>query len=209
MPTLYELAGDRKALYDLLHDMIDPETGEAREFTDEEAAAFVSMDEETSESLDRKIDNICKVFKVLNAEAEVAEAERCAMRDEMARLSRTAKARDNAAGRAKMLISKAFDLLGKTKHKTALFNVYTSHSAKSAKPGQLFDIDKIPVRFQKRELDAKAVSDAVKAGELFEREDRPGSLFYTAQVCDGDTCALTERELEGVTWGGTSFLVVR
>jgi len=204
MATLYELTNDRKALYDLIGDLTDPETGETRELTVEEMEALVALDNEMSDAVDSKIDGICKVYKTINAQAEVAQVERATFRDEMSRLSRTATARENEAKRVKNLIGYFFDKLGKTRHKTSLFNVYTQATRKSAKPDMSYDADKIPVEYLKRELSASAIDSAIKEGRLYEKTaplDK-GKLFYI----DGQG---VEQRLAGVSYLGGETLVIR
>ena len=204
MATLYELTNDRKALYDLIGDLTDPETGETRDLTVEEMEALVALDNDTGDDVDNKINNICKVYKTINAQAEVAEAERVAFRDEMNRLSRTATARGNEAKRVKNLIGYFFDRLGKTKHRTSLFNVYTQATRKTAKPDMFYDADKIPVEYLKRELSPSAIDNAIKEGRLYEKTDplTRGMLFYVDELG-------FEQILAGVSYLGGETLVIR
>jgi len=204
MATLYELTNDRKALYDLIGDLTDPETGETRELTVEEMEALVALDNETGDAVDGKIDNICKVYKTINAQADVAQAERAAFRDEMSRLSKTATARENEAKRVKNLIGYFFDKLGKTRHKTSLFNVYTQATRKTAKPDMFYDADKIPVEYLKRELSASAIDNAIKEGRLYEKTSPldKGRLFFIDELG-------IEQSLAGVSYLGGESLVIR
>jgi len=204
MATLYELTNDRKALYDLIGDLTDPETGETRDLTVEEMEALVALDNDTGDAVDNKINNICKVYKTINAQAEVAEAERVAFRDEMNRLSRTATARGNEAKRVKNLIGYFFDRLGKTKHRTSLFNVYTQATRKTAKPDMFYDADKIPIEYLKRELSPSAIDSAIKEGRLYEKTDPldKGMLFYVDEMG-------FEQRLVGVSYLGGETLVIR
>jgi len=204
MATLYELTNDRKALYDLIGDLTDPETGETRNLTVEEMEALVALDNDTGDAVDNKINNICKVYKTINAQAEVAEAERVAFRDEMSRLSRAATARGNEAQRVKNLIGYFFDRLGKTKHRTSLFNVYTQATRKTAKPDMFYDADKIPVEYLKRELSPSAIDNAIKEGRLYEKTDplTRGMLFYVDELG-------FEQILAGVSYLGGETLVIR
>ena len=204
MATLYELTNDRKALYDLIGDLTDPETGETRNLTVEEMEALVALDNDTGDAVDNKINSICKVYKTINAQAEVAEAERVAFRDEMNRLSRTATARGNEAKRVKNLIGYFFDRLGKTKHRTSLFNVYTQATRKTAKPDMFYDADKIPIEYLKRELSPSAIDSAIKEGRLYEKTDPldKGMLFYVDEMG-------FEQRLVGVSYLGGETLVIR
>ena len=204
MATLYELTNDRKALYDLIGDLTDPETGETRELTVEEMEALAALDNETGDAVDSKIDSICKVYKTINAQAEVAQVERATFRDEMSRLSRTATARENEAKRVKNLISYFFDKLGKKKHKTPLFNVYTQATRKTARPDIFYDVDKIPVEYLKRELSASAIDSAIKEGRLYEKTSPldKGRLFFIDELG-------IEQSLVGVSYLGGETLVIR
>jgi hypothetical protein len=203
--TIYDIMGDIGSLQSLINGLTDEETGETRELTDEDKGVFLEWIEENEKNFKGKFDNLCRFYKNQKAYADLAEAERKSLSDEMARLSRRAKARANEGDRIKCLIGWALDKIRQKKYKTELFSAGYQNTAKSAKPTATFNPDDIPARYLKRELSPSAVSDAVKEGALYEHEDDPvqrGSLFYRDE--DGK-----ERKLNGVGYLNGTALVIR
>ena len=179
MASIYEISNDYRALVSLLEGMTD-DNGETREFTDEEKDFFTQGFKECGENFKTKFDSIYKVYCNFKAEADVAETERAAMKAEMERLSKRAKARDNEAGRLKGLIAYAMDIIKMKKIKTDLFSCGYQSTQKSAREDSTFNIDKIPVEYLKRELSSSAIKKAVMEGRLYEKDDpiTRGKLFY-------------------------------
>jgi hypothetical protein len=211
--TIYEISGDYKALEALLNEMTD-ENGETREFTDEEKEFFSQGFEECGENFKTKFDNIYKVYCNFKAQAEIAEAEKNVMKDEMERLRKRANARMNEAGRLKGLIIYAMDILKMKKIKTEIFSAGFQATQKSAKPiTGFFNPDNIPAEFLKRELSSSAIKKAVEEGRLYdkyenyteeEKKKHPldiGKLFYKESGI--------EKVLEGVSYLGGETLVIR
>ena len=133
--TIYDVVNDFYALKNLTNEaMTDPETGEVRELTEEEKTDFLAWIEECEQNRDVKFNNIYKAYRNIKAEANIAEAERKALKDEIDRLSKRAKARENEASRVKNLFAYAMDRLKMKKYKTALFSIGWQAIRKSAKP---------------------------------------------------------------------------
>jgi len=201
--TIYEISNDFKALESLLNEMTD-ENGETREFTDEEKEFFTQGFKECGDNFKTKLDNIYKVYCNFKAQAEIAEAERNVMKEEMERLNKRAKARENEAARLKGLIGYAMDIIHMKKIKTDLFSCGYQATQKSAKPiDGFFKPENIPIKYLKGELSPSAIKEAVKEGKLFESDDplKRGKLFYL----NGNNVV----ELEGVSYLGGETLVIR
>jgi hypothetical protein len=204
MATIYNIVSDCKALENLIKEETDPETGELREISDEEKAVFLEWINEAEEKLESKFNNIFKAFKNKQAEADIAEAERKALKDEYDRLSKRSKARENEANRIKGLFAYALEKLNLKKYKTPLFSIGWQATRETAKEDKgFFDIDKIPVEYLKKELSSTAISEAVKEGKLFKKdgEINRGKLFYLDNGI--------EKKLEGVSYLGGETLVIR
>lgn len=205
MSTIYSIVGDVKALNDLIESLTDEETGETRELTDEEKQTFAAWVKEESEAFDSKFDRICKFFKNLKASAATAQAERDALKDEMDRLSKRAKARENEAGRIKDLLWFAFDALGMKKHKTELFSAGIQATAASVRTDSTFDIAKIPAKYWKTpELSASAIKAGLDSGELFQKPDAENPLER-----DKVFVKETGESLPGIRYSQGATLVVR
>ena len=215
MSTIYSIVGDVKALNDLIESLTDEETGETRELTDEEKQTFAAWVKEESEAFDSKFDKICKFFKNLKATAATAQAERDALKEEMDRLSKRAKARENEAGRIKDLLWFAFDALGMKKHKTALFSAGIQATAASVKTDSSFDIAKIPsFLYKEPELSATKIKEGLAAGTLYQKPEDENPLerdkvFYKQEMPVEDHFEMIEFSLPGVRYSQGSTLVVR
>ena len=201
--NVYEIADEYMALVALANELTD-DNGETRDFTDEERSQFTAWADEIEGNFEDKFNGIYKVYCNFKAQAEIAEAERAALKDEMDRLSKRAKARLNEAGRLKGLIAYAMEILKIKKYKTPLFSIGWQATAKSAKPVEgFFNLDLIPTQYLKRELSPSAIKAAVEDGSLYERDGElhRGKLYYM----DGGT----EKVLAGVSYLGGETLVVR
>jgi hypothetical protein len=201
--TLYNIVGDITALIKLAEGAVDEETGEVTPVSDDDRKTIAEWFEQSEKDFNGKFDNICKFRKNLQADAEVAAAERDALKAEMDRLSKRAKATEAKADRMKALILYAFEKMKIKKHKTALFSAGIQATAEGAKPTTMFNADLIPSEYLKRELAASKVKEAVQSGKLT-RKDGPldrGKLFY---LKDGE-----ETELKGVAYLGGETLVIR
>jgi hypothetical protein len=202
--TMYNIVQDIEALAALMEECTDEETGETRELSAEAKATFLDLISETESAFESKFDNICRFFRNLQAEAAVSLAEKDALKAEMDRLSKHAKAAENKASQLKDLIRDALNRLKWPRYKTALFSAGIQATRKSAKPTSTFDPRKVPARYLKpAELSASAVQDAVKSGALYEKEGghTRGRLYY--KDADG------EHELAGVAYLGGDTLVIR
>jgi hypothetical protein len=201
--TIYNVISDIRALRGLINGLTDEETGETREVGDEERRVFLEWINENEANFNEKFNNTCRVFKNLQAQAAVAVAERDALKAEIDRLSRRAKARENEANQLKSLLWFAFDALKMQKYKTELFSAGIQNTRKTAKPTAVFSPDEIPARYLRRELAPSLISEAVAAGELYEKEgpEHYTKLFYLDEA--------GEHELKGVAYVQGYALVIR
>jgi hypothetical protein len=201
MSTLYEITEDMEALRRLVDEAVNDESGETVELTDEETAAFTEWLNETQAAFETKFNNVCRFSKNLKHEADMAEAERASFKAEMDRLSQRAKAAQARADRVKNLIHLAFDKIGVSKYKTAYFQAGIQNTPYSVKTNCMFDPSKIPDKYLKKELNITAVKEAIKAGELYQKDDSSldiGKLFTT-----------TGEALTGVSYQHGKTLVIR
>lgn len=202
--TIYNVVADFYVLKNLSEEaMTDPETGEVRELTEQENADFLTWINESKDNLETKMNNISKVYSNKKAEIELIEAEIKVLKDEIDRLNKKKKARENEANRIKNLLAYALEKFNFRKFKTFLFTIYYQKTAKSVKTDSLFNLDKIPVDYLRRELSPSAIKKAVDDGQLYE-SDNPlfrGKLFYRE---DG-----IEKMIEGVSYLAGKSLVVR
>jgi hypothetical protein len=201
--TIYNIISDVKALESLINNLTDEETGETREITDEEKQIFLDFLNENESNFKDKFDAICRFFKNLQAQSVVATAEKDALKAEMDRLSKRAKAREHEADRLKGLLWFALDSLKIEKFKTDLFSAGIQNTRKTAKPTSVFNLDDIPAEYLRKELAPSFISDAVKEGRLYEKEGPENStkLFYRD---DSGEC-----ELKGVAYVQGKTLVIR
>jgi cell division protein FtsB len=203
MTMIYDIIPDILALKNLINDLTDEETGESREVTEEERQSFLGWIKENETNFNEKFDNICRLFKILKAQADVAAAERDTLKAEMDRLSKRATARENEAERLKSLLWFALDSLKMTKYKTALFSAGIQNTRKTVRPTSIFNPDEIPVEYLRRELAPSLITEAVKTGALYEKPEPENrtKLFYRGEA--------GEQELKGVAYVQGSALVIR
>ena len=204
MSTMYEIAHDIDAVRRLVEEAVDEESGEVKPLSDEDKAVLSEWLDESKTAFDQKFDNICRFSRNLKHDAEIAEAERAAMKAEMQRLSRRAEVAENRAYYLKNLIRFTFDKLGFTKYKTALFSAGVQKTQYAVQQTAMFNVSLIPDKFLKKELSASAVKEAVKEGTLYLKDDNPlyrGTLFYK----EGGA----EKQLEGVFYSQGETLVIR
>lgn len=201
MSTIYNIVGDIKALHSLIESMTDEETGEVRELSDEDRAVFIEWVQEQTEAFDLKFDRICKFYKNLRSEAAEAVAERDSLKEEMDRLSKRAKTRENKAERIKSLIWYALDSLKVKKHETALFSATVQNTAASLRVGDSVFLPQavallVPEEFRKPpEIDGKVVREALKAGDWTTNElgavlDNEGKVIPGLYFLPGKTCVI-------------------
>jgi hypothetical protein len=204
MPNIFEIVGDIRALENLVESMTDEETGEVRDLTEEDKAAFLAWVGENEEALKSKTDGICKVYRNIRAIANVCTAEREALKENMDRLSKRAKARESEADRVKGLIWYALDVLRLQKIKTDLFSVGIQNTQWSVKTGSLFDVEKIPDAYINKDISITAIKEAVTRGDLYQKEgpENYGNLFYVDE--DGLEC-----KLEGIIYTQGKTCVIR
>lgn len=204
MPNIFEIVGDIRALETLVESMTDEETGEVRDLTDEDKAAFLAWVGENEEALKSKTDGICKVYRNIRAIADVCTAEKEALKENMDRLSKRAKARESEADRVKGLIWYALDALKLQKIKTDLFSVGIQNTQWSVKTDSLFDVESIPGQYVKKEISITAIKEAVTRGDLYQKEglENYGKLFFVDP--DG-----VEGQLPGIIYTQGKTCVIR
>lgn len=178
--TLYEITGDILALNNLLESLVD-ENGEPRGMTPEETETAREWFNLAESDFKKKFDNICKFIKNLKLSAEQAEAERKLYADELARLSRRAKAFEARAKGIQSLLWWSMDKLGLSKagYKTDLFSAKEQNTQKQITAGAMYDWHDIPEEYLKQpELDTVAIKQALKDGELYQKDEADAGIDY-------------------------------
>lgn len=188
--TMYEITGDLIELNKLMDDIVD-ENGEPREPTEAELETMRDWFRASETEFKEKFDNYCKFIKNLQIEASVATAEKEAHKKEMDRLSKRSKAMENRAVTVKNLLWWSMDKLGLSKEgfKTSLFSAKEQNTKGSIVELTTYDYRKIPEEFLKQpELDRTAISQALKDGELIQKEGQEnyGKIFLrNGEVLEG------------------------
>lgn len=188
--TMYEITGDLIELNKLMDDIVD-ENGEPREPTEAELETMRDWFKTSEAEFKEKFDNYCKFIKNLQIEASVATAEKDAHKKEMDRLSKRSKAMENRAATVKNLLWWSMDKLGLSKEgfKTSLFSAKEQSTKGSIVELTTYDYRKIPEEFLKQpELDRTAISQALKDGELIQKEGQEnyGKIFFkNGEVLEG------------------------
>ena len=188
--TMYEITGDLIELNKLMDDIVD-EDGEPREPTEAELETMRDWFKTSEVEFKEKFDNYCKFIKNLQIEASVATAEKDAHKKEMDRLSKRSKAMENRAATVKNLLWWSMDKLGLSKEgfKTSLFSAKEQNTKGSIVELTTYDYRKIPEEFLKQpELDRTAISQALKDGELIQKEGQEnyGKIFLrNGEVLEG------------------------
>ena len=188
--TMYEITDDLIELNKLMDDIVD-ENGEPREPTEAELETMRDWFKTSEAEFKEKFDNYCKFIKNLQIEASVATAEKEAHKKEMDRLSKRSKAMENRAATVKNLLWWSMDKLGLSKEgfKTSLFSAKEQNTKGSIVELTTYDYRKIPEEFLKQpELDRTAISQALKDGELIQKEGQEnyGKIFFkNGEVLEG------------------------
>ena len=199
MAKLYDIAEDLLSLNDLMESLVD-ENGEPREPTDEEMQEMRKWFEVTYEELQNKFDSYCKFIKNLKLSSENADSERKNMKDELDRLAKRAKARENQRNAVQGLLRWNLERLGIKTFKSDLFTANIQNGQKQVSLASTAKIETLPEEFLKpRELDTVAVKDALKEGLLIQKEgaENYGKVFTR----DGE-------EIKGLmVIQGTNFII--
>jgi hypothetical protein len=188
--TMYEITDDLIELNKLMDDIVD-ENGEPREPTEAELETMRDWFKTSEAEFKEKFDNYCKFIKNLQIEASVATAEKDAHKKEMDRLSKRSKAMENRAATVKNLLWWSMDKLGLSKEgfKTSLFSAKEQNTKGAIVELTTYDYRKIPEEFLKQpELDRTAISQALKDGELIQKEGQEnyGKIFFkNGEVLEG------------------------
>ena len=179
MAKLYDIAEDLLSLHDLIESLVD-ENGEPREPTEEEMQEMKKWFEVTYEELQNKFDSYCKFIKNLKLSSENADSERKNMKDELDRLAKRAKARENQRNAVQGLLRWNLERLGIKTFKSDLFTANIQNGQKQVSLASTAKIETLPEEFLKpRELDTVAVKDALKDGLLIQKEgaENYGKVF--------------------------------
>ena len=164
--TLYEITGDLKSLSQLFNDMVDEE-GNPREPTAEELETMKQWFDVSSSDFEKKFDSYCKFIKNLKIEAQIADGERKAYKEELDRLSKRSKAFENRAKSLNGLLWFCMQKLGMKDYKTALFSAKEQNTQMKIETLLGSKLNEVPEEFLKpRELDVTKIKDAIKNGEL-------------------------------------------
>lgn len=200
--TLYKIAGDLKALNQLMEEMVD-EDGNPREPTDQEIEIMREWFEVSYEQFQEKFDNYCRFIKNLRIEATIADEERKAYKSELDRLSKRSKAYENRAKALNGLLWYAMQKLELKKYKTSLFSAGEQNTQVKIEPLAGSSLSYVPEEFLKpRELDTQKVKDAIKDGLLKKGNGTPlgaSKLFF---INNG-------KELKDVRWVQGTALMIR
>ena len=179
MAKLYDIAEDLLSLNDLMESLVD-ENGEPREPTEEEMQEMRKWFEVTQEELQNKFDSYCKFIKNLKLSSENADSERKNMKDELDRLAKRAKARENQRNAVQGLLRWNLERLGIKTFKSDLFTANIQNGQKQVSLASTAKIEELPAEYLKpRELDTVAVRDALKDGLLIQKEgaENYGKVF--------------------------------
>lgn len=157
MPSLYELTEQAAILMDMLE----------REEIDEQTL------NDTLEALcaEQKIEDCCKVYRQLKANAEMYKAEK----DRLFKKQRTA---ENGAERIRQMLSGYLEAVGKNKLEAGVFTVKSTKSVAV----EITDESKIEMLYQIEQppkIDKRAIAQAIKAGE-----DVPGAVLTERISCN-------------------------
>ena len=128
--------------------------------TDDDVKAFSALMNEVQGEFEDKAENICKLIRNLQSEAEAFKVEK-------QRLEKKQKALENKADALKAYLeynARQFLQQGE-KRKVGLFTLFFRKT-----PGRLVYDDEalIPVEFFKRSVDVAALKDAVRAGKVID-----------------------------------------
>ena len=171
--TMYEITGDLLTLDKMLAEIVD-EDGNPREPTEEERKTLEDWFNCSLQDFETKFDNICKYIKNLKIEAEIAEGERKAHKDELDRLSKRAKAYENKAKNINGLLWFSMQRLGLKKYKTSLFSAGEQNTQMKVEALLGSDLRDVPEEFLKpRELDTAKIREALTSGRLVRGDGSP------------------------------------
>ena len=179
MAKLYDIAEDLLSLNDLMESLVD-ENNEPREPTEEEMEEMRKWFDVTQEELQNKFDSYCKFIKNLKLSSENADSERKNMKDELDRLAKRAKARENQRNAVQGLLRWNLERLGIKTFKSDLFTANIQNGQKQVSLASTAKIETLPAEYLKpRELDTVAVRDALKDGVLTQKEgaENYGKVF--------------------------------
>ncbi len=181
--TLYEITNDIQQINELLESAVDSD-GNPRDLTPEEENTIREWFADSKEDFEKKFDNYGRFITNLKIQAETADNERKTYKEELDRLSFRAKSYDNRRRSVLSGLRYAMEKLGIEKYKTSLFSAGIQNTAlKIEQTGRLMDI---PEKYLKpRELNASAVKDGIKKGELIKTDGGSILLAKTGELLEG------------------------
>jgi hypothetical protein len=180
--SMYEITGDIISLNKMLEEIVD-ENGNPREPTEEERKTLEEWFSCSLQDFEKKFDNICKFIKNLKIEAEIADGERKAHKDELDRLSKRAKACENKAKNINDLLWFSMQRLGLKKYKTSLFSAGEQNTQIKIETILGSNLKEVPEEYLKpRELDTTKIKEALSCGILKRGDGTPlgtNKIFFT------------------------------
>lgn len=165
MNKLYEIVGQMAA--------IDAQIAEqGGELSEELEATLAALEG----ALDDKVDNVCKMLKNWEHEADLHRAQAGVWAESAKKLKDKATSLDNNVAKLKHYLAMQLDQLGQSKHKTTLFSV----SVRSVPRAEITAFDDISPEYLTYEVkaDKKALLTALKAGV----DIKGAALEYTKAV---------------------------
>ena len=212
--TIYDYAAEYKSWESLVKERMSDENGDPRELSQVDKEFLMECFQKIAGNIEQKMTNIYYVYRNMEAESNIAEAERGVFKAEYDRLGKRAKARENNAKGIKGLIGYIMSVMKLPKIETPVFTAQFQKTQKSVQPiDGFFDPDLIPVEFLDRYISPSKVKDAIKTGRLYdkyesytdeEKKKNPldrGKLFYRDDS--------GEHELKYVTYLGGETLFIR
>lgn len=159
--TLYEIDKDFKAWASLVDELTEICEDEGRSPTDDEMNALIEFKAENESNLAHKCENICRYMKNINSDAESLD-------DEIKRLQKKKKARENVSERLKNYLDFALKSSGMKKLQCGVFNLAIQKNPPSL---DIYDETKVPAEWliqQEPKIDRAGIKQAIKDGAAFD-----------------------------------------
>jgi hypothetical protein len=216
--TIYELGKEYQSWEALVRETMTDENGDAKELSNEDKEYLTECFLQIGGDIKQKLINMYYIYRNMEAESNIADAERGVFKAEFDRLGRIAKAKENKAKGIKGLIVFIMDIMKMKEIVTPVFTAKFQSTQKSVKTVDgFFNPDLIPIEFLDREISSSKVKKAVEEGRLYEKYKKyknqdgkeveenvmdRGKLFY--KDLDG-----IEQELKYVNYLGGETLFIR
>ena len=162
--TIYEIAHEVTEIEELYESAVD-ENGEPRELTEEEKDIIGKWILSNEETFKDKFDSYGKFITNLKNQAELADATRKSLKDEMDRLSKRSQVAKNRMESMKSILLWAMNTMHIDKVKTALYTAAIKENPISINADDI-QIDDIPEKYLRKEVVKSAVSQDLKDGKL-------------------------------------------